>query len=119
MSDFKNTKDIQEVALSQMDTQAYEDQIQHLTNKIDELQKKLDQYQSKKPQEEEIIETEIRRLHDSVVGEMNELDPRDLKKFETLVKCLVQLRGTGNKSTKKKSPIENKSTAELLNLLAG
>jgi hypothetical protein len=68
---------------------------------------------SRKSHEEEIIQVEFRRLHHKVVGLNEPLDPRDLKKFEILVKALVALKSgqikedKSKKSKEKETPVED------------
>lgn len=66
---------------------------------------------SRKSHEEEIIQIEFKRLHDKVVKLNEPLDPKDLKKFEILVKAIVsiksgQIKEDKTKKKEKEIPIE-------------
>lgn len=77
------------------------DQIKHL----EDLLKKKSSEDGEKPIEEQIIMTELARLHDAhVIRNIPIVEKDDVKKLETLVKCLVSLRaGKVPKKKKEKS----------------
>lgn len=71
----------------------------------------------RKPLAEEIIEIEIKRLHDQVVNG-DTLEGSDLRKFDTLVKDLVALKGSDKKNKKKKKDImEDVDDDDLMKLI--
>ncbi len=68
-----------------------------------------------KPHEEEIILVELKRMYDRHVLSDIPLDEKeDLKKLDTLVKCLVALRSTTTKKQKKEKTM---SVDEALSLV--
>lgn len=93
-----------------------------LSEKIQILEKELStQVKPKsdldrKPHAEEIIDIEIKRLHERVIGG-EELDRDDMKKFDTLVKDLVALRSK-EAPQPKKSKEKQKSLDELLSIVS-
>jgi len=81
---------------------ALNDQIAHLESL---LKHKPEDVTEIKPIEEQIIMTELGRLYDAhVVRNIPIVEKEDVKKLETLIKCLVSLRaGKPEKKKKEKS----------------
>ena len=119
----KSTEEFANEAFNKMkDTAQY---IKHLEEKITHLEQLLkdspvpnfDEKQDK-PLEEQIIETEIRRMHQKVMNDAEyELVGQELKKFDTLVKSLVALRGKPEKKSTKEENYDSKEEADLLELV--
>lgn len=68
--------------------------------------------------EEQIIRKELRALHHQVVVKHNFMDRDELRKFETLVKCLVQLRSSEKSDAGEASEEEFLGDEHLLELLS-
>ena len=110
-------------------TKKEQEYIESLEQKIVELESLLDAQNSpnskaksklaRKPLEEEIIEIEIKQMHQRVCFDPEyELVGAELKKFDTLVKSIVALRGKPEPSKKpKEDDFSNKSEGELLELI--
>ena len=84
---------------------ALKGEIADLNRQIEHLQgllKVKDSKEDKKPVEEQIIMTELNRMYDlHVVRNCPIVEKDDIKKLETLVKCIVSLRA-GKVPAKKK-----------------
>lgn len=95
-----------------------DEQIKTLEAKVKHLTKELEKYTdspcvNKKVAnpEMDIIECELQRLHREVVQNHLSMDKDELKKFDTLVKCLVALKGG---EAPKKSKAKKVESAESL-----
>jgi hypothetical protein len=95
-----------------------EDKIEHLENllKNSTTTEPLSSL-ARKPHEEEIIQVEMKRMHDRIVLGQESLTRDDLKKFEILVKCLVAIKNGELKDVKKKGKEKEQSVEELLRLV--
>jgi hypothetical protein len=110
-SQLKNSKDIADQATKDlMNTSIYiqklEKELKEAKDKIVHLEEMLKNSNvpdlALKPHEEEIISVELKRMYDRHVLNDVPLDEKeDLKKLDTLVKCLVALRGGTIKKDKK------------------